>query len=284
MLRAAVSQSTEPWFPEASRAIAAVVWAKIACDGFTLANYGTHRWLMKNPTVDRNHSARLELGSSLECLIESLPGLSRARYEEGGLKFPAGVATKDDLTVIQAALALIAAVPTMHATVRQYLRSLHILEPDGFDYDVSHSDPGVPFSIFVSVPHSDGRGPVRLAESIVHECMHLQLTIAEQVLPLVEAPDAYFFSPWQQTLRPVTGVLQGFYVFVVVREFLRVLSLTGCLTLEERAFVCKRRREITREIAQVTLLGLAEELTNDGRFLVRHLNRCVGLQADRVAR
>ena len=54
--------------------------------------------------------------------------------------------------------------------------------------------------------------------------MHLQLTITEEVLPLVGAPEVHFFSPWRQTLRPVTGVLHGFYVFAVVHEFYRVLE------------------------------------------------------------
>ena len=276
MLRAAFCHSVEPWFPEASPFIAAVVWREIAYHGFTPANYGTHRWLEKDPTVGRIHLARLDLGKSGECLIESLPTSSRAPYEEAGLKFSKSFSTEGYLEVLQSALSLIAAVPSLYATVSQYLRSLHILEPPRADYDVSHSDPCVPFSIFVSVPPGDRKGRLRLAESIIHECMHLQLTIAEEVLPLVEAPEVRLFSPWRQTLRPVTGVLHGFYVFAVVHEVFRVLSLTGSLTSDESVFVSRRRRQITEEVRQVALLTSADELTDDGRFLVRYLNRCLG--------
>ena len=257
--------------------MATVVWEDIVQHGFTPENYGTHRWLEKDPTADRIELARLHLGNSLECVIESLPTSSRAPYEETGLVFSRGFSPSTDLAIIQSALPVIASVPSLHATVTQYLRSLHILEAPGVDYDVSHSDPGVPLSIFASVPPGEGKGRLRLAESIIHECMHLQLTMVEKVLPLVEAPEGRLFSPWRQTLRPVTGVLHGFYVFVVVHEFFRVLSRTGSLTSEESVFINKRRRQIIEEAAQVPLLTSAEGLTDHGQALVRHLNRCLDL-------
>ena len=257
--------------------MATVVWEEIAYHGFTPANYGTHRWLEKAPTVDRTHFARLDLGNSFECIIESLPSSSRAPYQEAGLVFTECFCAETDVDVLRSALSLIASVPSLHSTVAEYLRSLHILESPGFDYDVSHSDPGVPFSIFASVPLYERKGGLRLAESIIHECMHLQLTITEEVLPLVGAPEVRLFSPWRQTLRPVTGVLHGFYVFAVVHEFYRVLSRTGSLTSDESAFISKRRQQIIEEVAQVAFLASAEALTDDGRFLVQYLNRCLGL-------
>ena len=247
----------------------------MAHHGFTPANYGTHRWLEKDPTADRIELARLDLGNSLECVIESLPASNRAPYEAAGLVFAKWSSPGADLAILQSALSLMASVPSLHATVAQYLRCLHILESPGVDYDVSHSDPGVPLSIFASVPPGEGKGRLRLAESIIHECMHLQLTIAEKVLPLVEAPEVRFFSPWRQTLRPVTGVLHGLYVFAVVHEFFRVLSRTGFLTSDESIFINKRRRKIIAEAAQVAFLPSAEGLTEDGRLLVRYINGCL---------
>ena len=255
--------------------MAMVVWGEMAHHGFTPANYGTHRWLEKDPTADCIQLARFDFGNSLECVIESLPTSSRAPYEEAGLIFSKWFSPGADLAILQSALSLIASVPSLHATVAQYLRSLHILEAPGVDYDVSHSDPCVPLSIFASFPPGEGRGRLRLAESIIHECMHLQLTIAETVLPLVEAPEVRFFSPWRQTLRPVTGVLHGLYVFAVVHEFFRVLSRTGFLTSDESVFITKRRRKIIAEAAQVAFLPSAEGLTEDGRLLVRYLNGCL---------
>ena len=221
----------------------------------------------------------------MECLIEFLPTSSRAPYEDGGLTFSTTPTNKNRLTVIQSALSLISAVPTMHTTVSQYLRSFHVLESAGIDEDVSHSDPEVPFSIFASVPPANRAGRVRLAESIVHECMHLQLTLVERVLTLarVRVPEARFFSPWRQTLRPVSGVLHGFYVFAVVHEFFRALSRTASLTSEESVFVRRRRSQIREELAQVALRSFADELTADGRLLVRCLNRCLGFPARHIA-
>ena len=77
--------------------MATVVWEEIAHHGFTPANYGTHRWLEKDPTVDRIHLGRLDLGNSFECLIESLPISSRTLYEEAGLVFSKCLFTEADV-------------------------------------------------------------------------------------------------------------------------------------------------------------------------------------------
>jgi hypothetical protein len=49
---------------------------------------------------------------------------------------------------------------------------------------IRYSSPAIPFSIFVSVPPADERNVVaRLAEAIIHEAMHLQLTLIEAIVP-----------------------------------------------------------------------------------------------------
>ena len=204
-IREALSQSVEPWLPDISSHLAAAVWNEIACMGFTPENYGTHRWLEKNPTSDRIQLARLNFNRSQKCRIEALPPMSRFPYEEVGLVFSDRFTINSKRQLIQSALSLISTVWSLTATIPNYLHSLHILEAAGGEYDISHSDPNLPFSIFVSVPPPVQEGRIRLAESIVHECMHLQLSIIERVSPLSRTPELQRFSPWQLTLRPVTG-------------------------------------------------------------------------------
>ena len=277
ILRVALARSTTPWFPGASRLLAMEAWEGMAHYGFTAANYGTHRWLVKDPTVQRTCFGSVDIGNSFECFVESLPTSSRTLYEDAGLVFSKTFSGEVALGVLESAFSLIALVPCLHRAIAEYLRTLHILEARGVDYDVSHSDPHVPFSVFSSVPPAERMGRLRLAESIIHECMHLQLTIVEDVLPLVETPEIRVFSPWRRTLRPVGGVLHGFYVFTVVHEFLRVLSLIGSWTSEESDFIGKRRHQIIEEAKQVPLLSSADGLTDDGQSLVRHLHRCLNL-------
>ena len=249
----------------------AIVWQRLARHGYDPENYGTHRWLERDPTAGRTQSAVFDLGDTLECRIEVLPTSSRIRYEQLGLAFSESVSTEADVALIQSALSLIASVPSLHAAVAAYLRSLHVLRPPGTNIDVSHSDPDVPFSIFVSIPPSVTDGRLRLAESIVHECMHLQLTMIEAVLPLVGNGNASAFSPWQQRFRSLRGILHGLYVFSVIDACLQTLDRSGSLTPDETTFVGKRRREIANEIAQVAHLTSAAELTDDGGALVGQL-------------
>ena len=275
--RAVLSQSVEPWFPSIAEPTTAVTWQAIARHGFIMSNYGTHRWLQKDPTAELLELATLDLGDSLECRIEELPVSSQVRYEAFGLVFPRSVTTEANLSAVRSALSLIALVPSLYVTVAAYLRILHVLKAPNTDFDVSHSDPEVPFSIFVSIPSGEREGILRLAESIIHECMHLQLTMIEAALPLVNDRNVLIFSPWQQRARPLCGVLHGFYVFSVIDAYYEALDQSRSLIPDEKAFVTKRRDEITQEVAQVADLANVEGLTNEGRVLVRQLLRRFGL-------
>ncbi len=242
-----------------------------------MSNYGTHRWLASDPMADRLEIATLDLGDSLECRIEKLPVPSRVRYERSGLAFLESLSIKTHIVTVRSALSLIALVPSLYATVAAYLRTLHVLQARGTDFDVSHSDPEVPFSIFVSIPSGEREGKLRLAESIIHECMHLQLTMIENELPLVCDRNALYFSPWQATWRPLSGVLHGLYVFSVIDAYFRALGRSCSLTQDEKAFVAKRREQIAQEVLQIADLANVEGLTNEGGILVGRLLRRFGL-------
>lgn len=277
--RAVLSRSAEPWLPGMAESMTAITWQKIASRGFVPTNYGTHRWLQNDPNAERLELATLDLGNSLECRIEELPAPSRVRYEKSGLIVLGSLSIEPPIAAIRSALCLIALVPSLHATVAAYLRTLHVLQASGSDFDVSHSDPEVPFSIFVSIPSVDREGKLRLAESIIHECMHLQFTMIEAELPLVCDRNVLVFSPWQQTARPLSGVLHGLYVFSVIDAYFRAVGQSCSLTQEERAFVIKRRDQIRQEVAQVTYLTTTKGLTHEGRGLVCYFLRCLGISA-----
>ena len=205
------------------------------------------------------------------CRIEALPASSRNRYERSGLVFPRPVAAPAAVAAIRSALPLVGAAPGLRATVAAYLRSVHVLQPPGTEIDVSYSDPDVPFSVFLSIPGPGRHAALRLAESLVHECMHLHLTLIEAVLPLVGNVRASTFSPWLRRPRPLRGVLHGLYVFSVIDAFLRVLEHGGSLRPDEAAFAARRRRQIAGEIGHIDHAALAAGLTGDGKMLVERL-------------
>ena len=119
------------------------------------------------------------------------------------------------------ALAFLNLVPTVWLTARTLVRSLHIIDPMADDTDVSFSDPTMPFSIFVSAPPTwSDVASLRVAESILHESMHLQLTLVESVVSLVVPQGSMYYSPWRDEPRNAEGILQALYVFAVIRSFL----------------------------------------------------------------
>ena len=268
-VRKALTRFAEPWLPGLAGPLTASAWQGLARHGFVPSNYGTHRWMERDPTAEHPVLATIELSDPLEYRVEALPDSSRTRYERIGLAFPESISIRSHVAAVQSALSHITPVPSLYAAVCAYLRTLHVLQAPGKDFDVSHSDPEAPFSIFVSVPSACPNGALRLAESIIHECMHLQLTMIETLLPLVGTEGEGAFSPWQQRQRPLRGVLHGLYVFSVIDAWLQALDQGDFLAPESRTFVVKRRGEIAHEVAQVAGLVTAEGLTECGRILVR---------------
>ena len=110
----------------------------------------------------------------------------------------------------------------IHATVTGMCRSLHPLISNDGEIDVSFSDPALPFSIFVSCPpvHTQYRVE-RLTESIVHEALHLQLSLFERAEPLIvkNNDETLVHSPWKGERRTLQGLLHGIYVFGNLRSF-----------------------------------------------------------------
>ena len=127
---------------------------------------------------------------------------------------------------------------------------------------MSHSEPTIPFSIFVSAPRPAEKDPViRLAESLIHEAMHLQLTLVENVLPLVST-EGQGYSPWQGRPRPARGLLHGLYVFTVILHF---MDLVAVARPDLAAKARQRRVEIEEEVA--VLEDFSGYLTEAGRAL-----------------
>jgi HEXXH motif-containing protein len=149
---------------------------------------------------------------------------------------------------IQAAAELIELVDELAEAIAAVVCSAHVLVAER-GYDVSHSTPALPLSIFFSVPDADEpHARARLAESIIHEAMHLQLTFIESVVPLVTASPHTAYSPWKQSERPVGGLLHGLYVFAVITEALNVMAVR---TPAIAGYATSRSAQIAYEVASM---------------------------------
>jgi HEXXH motif-containing protein len=151
------------------------------------------------------------------------------------------------------------------------VRSIQVLQSEDDEIDVSYSHPGIAFSIFVSLckdisPLSD----LRVAESILHEAMHLKLTLIEKIVPLVKVDTGNrYYSPWREELRPARGVLHGMFVFRTILDFFRGLGvpegegIAGYLTF--------RKEQIIHELRQLRGFYTCPDFTPDGAILTENL-------------
>ena len=208
--------------------------------------------------------------------VERLSPVLAARWQSVGLRF----ASEADLSDMEFRRTLVSSLEfigmnlSLEGTVAGLCRSLHVLIASGRDFDVSYSDPSLPLSVFVSCPLPGERNRVeRLAESIVHEALHLQLSLVERAQPLViDGPDEEpVFSPWKDERRTVRGLLHAVYVFGNLRSFWKGIAAKRP---ESSSFAQARVQTIDSEMARATHLAGNRTLTAAGRRLATSLLPC----------
>ncbi len=169
--------------------------------------------------------------------------------------------------------------PSLAASVAEAVGVIHLLQTSPA-YDLSHSEPRWANRIFVSIPERIDRiGALRLAESVVHEAMHLQLTKLEATTPLVRDAASTLHSPWRMARRPAGGVLHGLYVFVSLRAFFE--AHVEALGSAGRRHLAQRKAEIDAELLEVDFAALAANLTPAGQVFLAKL-RHLGAESERL--
>ncbi|WP_281821379.1 HEXXH motif-containing putative peptide modification protein [Sphingobium sp. BS19] len=159
--------------------------------------------------------------------------------------------------------------------VRGAIQEIHLLDAKP-GYDVSHSEPCWLHRVFVSVPdRHDEIGALRFAEGVIHEAMHLELTLLENDRPLVQSPADTMLSPWREEARPIGGVLHGLFVFSCLHTAFRMLvSGTDAAATDH---VQGRLHDIAEEVSSIDLATLSSGLTPTGCTLARQWSEAVTL-------
>lgn len=229
-------------------------------------HYGTQRWLTGDANASIASMGTVRLGRHLS-IIEQLPVSTIDSFSN--LTFADGNGPHACAQIQEAAEEL-DSVNTLADTVGCLARSIHLLKAP-IDHDISHSSPNLPFSVFVSIPEPNERDAnLRVAESFIHESMHLQLTLLDAVEPLVGTSGAGGYSPWKQEIRPVEGLLHGIYVFAVIYQALGVLA---DLRPASQPYCVKRRNAIQAEVG--ILSAQPDGLSATGDALWQRSRQCV---------
>lgn len=151
--------------------------------------------------------------------------------------------------------------------VRSVTRQIHLLEAEP-GYDVSHSEPCWLHRVLVSVPDRvDEVGALRFAEGLIHEAMHLELTLLENEQALVKNPAETMPSPWRDDARPIGGVLHGLFVFSCLHA--AFVMAAGSADEAGADHIKGRLHDISAEVRSVDLSKLSAGLTPFGAELAR---------------
>jgi HEXXH motif-containing protein len=236
-------------------------------------NYSTRRFLSASPDDDTTVLKTIPVAGGRLLICEG-SSFELVRYSaERGLTLATDADANRATGLIQdALLTVIESCQFLWSAVSELVWCCHVVVAPDDDYDVSFSDPGIPFSVFVSVPSRNDRSSVlRVAESLIHETMHLQLTLLEGLTPLAETASVWaMYSPWKQQKRPTQGILHGLYVFCVLRWMWRQFSQTT-VSKTDRDFAIRRVAEIDQEVSAVRALEGSPALTEAGKQFLHQL-------------
>ena len=274
--RALLDASVPLWLPGPTADLVEIAWQKLDRDLYlTRASYGTARVLRRDPAETRRVVATVaapsaDAAGSDAIPVEMLPEDLARRCAGPNVRFFAvkEILGGGILGCVREALEVLSAVPSVLPTICSLVRALHLIDPKDDEVDVSFSKPGLPFSVFVSVPRPNGvAGTLRVAEALLHEAMHLQLTLVEAVVPLVRPTELTYFSPWRNEYRTARGVLHALYVFRVIDAFLAAAPSEAFSWDHET----ERRISIATQVRQIDHFRGCMDLTADGAAFVDRL-------------
>lgn len=274
-IRDAFLDTTVPlWFPDLTADLAEAAWSGLP---FTPLSYGTARMSRMDSNEPREVIPIAIPPEVVQCeplAVELLPKDLSERLGGGDIRFMEADEVEDTAARmhIVKAVEFLASVPTVMPTISRLVRALHLIDSGNDEIDVSFSDPKLPFSAFVSMPGPEAvAGSIRLAEAILHEAMHLQLSFVEQHVPLVIGIKRSYFSPWRNEYRTAQGVLHAVYVFRVIDRFLALACIKGQSDEEWRCHAAERRATIRQQVHEIADFRDCPDLTADGRTLVARL-------------
>ncbi|BCT69464.1 HEXXH motif-containing putative peptide modification protein [Nitrosospira sp. NRS527] len=267
------------WFPELTKSLTEKRWENLSeTYGIKKSNYSTDGMSRNEPDQFVEVIACLNpttpVRESLQPLkIYVVPNEIAATYSTvGAIPYSPGVLQDSSiLQCLKESVDLLASVPTLYETVANLVRCVHILRPEDDHFDVSYSLPNIPFSIFISVPSKRmANDAIRVAEAILHEAMHLQLTLIERITPMVEETDETYFSPWKNEVRHPRGILHALYVFTVINLFFECLITQDC-SITKFEYISSRKKAILSQISGVNNFTAGCKLTESGRLLANRL-------------
>lgn len=264
-----IEQPLPLWNIDLTRMLVAERWNAITS---STSSDQPYNYTIANSITKGNNIAELTVPLEKSSIKLALPSVAlQSFYEEHGLKATDFEQNQQVVGAkISSALKIFEYVPEALYFINEIVNSVQIIDAEYEETDTSYSHPDIPFSIFFSVCEKDSIiSDLRVAESILHEAMHLKLTLIENLVPLI-VPNAkgLYFSPWRDEPRPARGVLHGLYVFKSLLDFFEAIIKSN---ITEKAYIESRINQIKDDLHQLKDFTLCPDLTRDGANLSRNL-------------
>ena len=276
VLMACLEQSSPLWNVEITKRLVEEKWKELKSqNSWNPNNYSTAGILLGDSSLATDRFA-IPIDLDTEDNYIEMPSQEHLSsfYKENGLEFytKEELAALDSISILNHAFTTISTVRPIFNCVTTLVRAIQILKPGDPDNDISYSHPDIPFSIFVSIcDKQTEESSLRIAESIIHEAMHLQLTLIENHMAFVKPNcNENYYSPWRDEKRPARGVLHGLYVFRSILEFFRLLASRN-INNQVAEYAEHRIREIASQFEQIQDFYKFPALNLNGSMLARNL-------------
>lgn len=264
------------WGNNLTEQLVASEWKSFSKHSLTPGRYSTARSYYKNINIPESNKVKIYGTTVEDSIYIEYPQTKILQnfYEDTGLELlpQSEIESINGIEKISSALQILGTIPGILECLSKVVKCIIILKQDDLEIDISHSDPNIPFSIFVSVcEESTEISNLRVAESILHEAMHLKLTMIEHNIDLVvpETKEVYY-SPWRDEQRPVRGVLHGLFVFKAILDYYKSINIQFKKPKEKEYLSC-RIDEIENEFELITPFVKSNGLTDWGKKIVSML-------------
>jgi len=262
------------WEAELTNDLVKVKWKDLLQYGIHCEkDYSTARCILKNQQAARPTHVKQLTPYELMLEFDNNPLLGEFYLAHGIELLPETEwLSRNTSEKVFQAYQVLSKVPGVVDCVSALVKSILVLYAEDAEYDLSYSHPDIPFSIFISLGHDQSSlCNFRVAESILHESMHLKLTLIDQVTPLVEINSKQlFYSPWREEQRPANGILHGLFVFTAILQFYNSLDIS-IEAADVKSFITSRQDEISTQIVQLKNFQDCIDLTNEGALLTKSL-------------
>lgn len=117
-----------------------------------------------------------------------------------------------------------------------------------------------------------------IVEALVHEYHHHKLNALLNLDPIIVkgSPEAIYYSPWRDDPRPLSGILQGIYVFQAVLEFGHKMLKTDIPVLQEKRLQQRVYTAKKQLLTALKVLKTNAEFSLIGQALIEGIEKNIG--------